>query len=114
MAIAMKVVSVMSSVVMLMLALAPLCRFKAVSYEKNVLRTVLLIKAILYASICSGLSVVLAFVRQQGLYSPVEAVPPKPSSLSLRHTIACPKDSPSRCLLICPEDCPGDSALVCR
>ncbi|MBE9063305.1 hypothetical protein [cf. Phormidesmis sp. LEGE 11477] len=28
-----------------------------------------------------GLSVTLAFVRQKGLYPPVEAVPPKPFSL---------------------------------
>ncbi|MGB7247793.1 MAG: hypothetical protein WBC73_02555 [Phormidesmis sp.] len=42
-----------------------------------------------------GLLVILASVRQQGLYPPVEAVPPKPSSLLLKLIIACPKDSPS-------------------
>ena len=35
----------------------------------------------------SGLLVILASVRQQGLYPPVEAVPPKPSSLSLLNEI---------------------------
>jgi hypothetical protein len=63
----------MMSVVMLMLALAPLSLFKEDS---------------------GGLLVVLADVRQQGLYLPVEAVPPQPTSLCSFKSIACPQDSP--------------------
>ena len=79
----MRVVSVMTSVVMLMLALAPLRRLKAYSLRVTVLMTMPFQRAVLYSNVRSGLLVILAFVRQQGLYPPVEAVPPKPSSLSL-------------------------------
>jgi hypothetical protein len=41
----------------------------------------------------NGLLVTLAHVRQQELYPPVEAVLPRPSSLS-SYTVACPEDSP--------------------
>lgn len=58
------VVLVSSSVVMLMVALAPRL-FKGVALPRD----------------GGGLLVILATVRQQGLYPPVEAVPPKPSSL---------------------------------
>ncbi len=61
------VVSVVMLAVMLMLALAPLCHFKGSRAQGD----------------SGGLLVILAAVRQRELYLPVEAVPPKPSSLSL-------------------------------
>ena len=73
----------MTSVVMLMLALAPLRRLKVYSLRGTVPTTVPVRRVVLYPNVRSGLLVILAFVRQQGLYPPVEAVPPKPSSLSL-------------------------------
>ncbi|MEL6777511.1 MAG: hypothetical protein AAFO06_09665 [Cyanobacteria bacterium J06597_16] len=59
------VVSVMMSVVMLMLALALLRCFKGRSFQNGI-----------QIGCCSGLLVILALVRQQGLYPPVEAVSP--------------------------------------
>ena len=55
---------------------------------------------------CDGLLVILALVRQQGLYPPVEAVPPKPSNLLLALTITRPEDSPLDKFADIPQDSP--------
>ena len=74
--ILMKVVSVMMSVVMLMLALAPLRCLKVTALPRTVTTTFPFQRVVLFANDSSGLLVILAFVRQEGLYPPVEAVSP--------------------------------------
>jgi hypothetical protein len=70
----------MMSVVMLMLSLASLF---ALGDSLGRLRHRTFPSVLPYQYKSDGLSVILALVRQQGLYPPVEAVPPKPSSLSI-------------------------------
>ena len=78
-----RVVPLVMSVVMLMLALAPLCRLKGFLLSKGRCKRAFFQQLVLCRTSSDGLLVILAYVRQQGLYPPVEAVPPKPSSLLL-------------------------------